>query len=140
MLLQLNICYYPWHFPFGSFNPFSLPPSLAPGLSGSFAHQETTSMAFSSWFFRLRYCSKISFNNLHASFFRNFKAPAGVLESENARRSFGWSSYLLPIAIAVSSGSFAFHFQNQTSLCDSSNTDSRSRLCHVFSCLLFCLC
>ncbi|GMI71123.1 hypothetical protein HRI_000781600 [Hibiscus trionum] len=92
-------------------------------------------MAFSFWLARLRSCSKKSaFSNaFRDSFYRNkfqFATCQNNLSSTIAEKAntrfFSWSSSLLPLAFAVSAGSFAFQSQNiQPSLCEPTNLDSR---------------
>ncbi|KAJ9184614.1 hypothetical protein P3X46_004324 [Hevea brasiliensis] len=88
-------------------------------------------MAFASWLSRFRSSSKAAYTNLRSSFFLNLRpqttlATANLIDSGAAKRPFLlWSSSLLPLTLAVSAGSLAFHFQPQPSLCDASSLDSR---------------
>ncbi|OMO51913.1 hypothetical protein CCACVL1_29505 [Corchorus capsularis] len=90
-------------------------------------------MGFSFWLARLRSCAKKSaFSNVYrdSSHFKfQFTAsqknvPSSTIAERTRTQSFSWSSSLLPLALAVSAGSFAF--QSQLSLCEADNLDSRN--------------
>ncbi|WCJ34129.1 D-lactate dehydrogenase [cytochrome] mitochondrial [Euphorbia peplus] len=78
-------------------------------------------MAFVYWISRLRSSSKTAYQNIKNAHFHNLRAQRS---RTNAERAF-WYSSLVPLTVAVSAGSIAFHFQPQPSLCDSSTLDSR---------------
>ncbi|OAY40683.1 D-lactate dehydrogenase [cytochrome], mitochondrial [Manihot esculenta] len=87
--------------------------------------------AFALWLSRLRSSSKTACTSFRNSFLHNIRSEttlttANLIGSGTAKRPFLlWSSSLLPLTLALSAGSLAFHFQPQPSLCDSSNLDSR---------------
>ncbi|KAK6944165.1 FAD-linked oxidase, C-terminal [Dillenia turbinata] len=90
-------------------------------------------MAFSSWFSRFRSSSKTLYRSTRVSqrcATQNAKNPFAneSFNSENTARSlFSWESSLLPIAIAVSAGSLAFHCHSNPSFCDASNQELKAQ-------------
>ncbi|XP_039004236.1 D-lactate dehydrogenase [cytochrome], mitochondrial [Hibiscus syriacus] len=91
-------------------------------------------MAYSYWLARLRYCSKKSsfsnafrdsfYHNKFQSSTRHYNLPSTIPERTKTR-FFSWSSSFLPLAFALSAGSFAFQSQNiQPSLCEPPDLDS----------------
>ncbi|KDP21933.1 hypothetical protein JCGZ_03071 [Jatropha curcas] len=88
-------------------------------------------MAFASWLFRLRSSSKRACTNLRNSFFHSVGVQStttteNLIDPATAKQPFLlWSSSLLPLTLAATAGSLAFHFQSEPSYCDASNLDSR---------------
>ncbi|KAL5545642.1 hypothetical protein UlMin_005329 [Ulmus minor] len=92
-------------------------------------------MASSSWFSRLRSSSKFMLNSSKSSprtsYFHGFstthfnKPTKGFNFQHNNDPFFSWSSSLLPLALAVSAGSFSLIPNSSPSLCDSSSIEAR---------------
>ncbi|XP_024980401.1 D-lactate dehydrogenase [cytochrome], mitochondrial [Cynara cardunculus var. scolymus] len=87
-------------------------------------------MAFSNWFSRLRSSYKPN-KFIQNSFIHSKHTPQSrslentvIINSNNSNKQ-SWRSFLLPIVLAVSGGSFAFHLQKNASLCDAPNHQER---------------
>ncbi|XP_015058757.1 D-lactate dehydrogenase [cytochrome], mitochondrial isoform X2 [Solanum pennellii] len=79
-------------------------------------------MAFSSFFSRLRSCSKPICRNLRTSNFQRPHIPSSLTEPVTCSRKGqgtipSWVASLIPLALAVSAGSLALQSQNYPSLC-----------------------
>lgn len=79
-------------------------------------------MAFSSFFSRLRSCSKPICRNLRTSNFQRPHIPSSLTEPVTCSRKGqgtipSWAASLIPLALAVSAGSLALQSQNYPSLC-----------------------
>lgn len=103
-------------------------PSLFPSISSS-GLRETKTMAFSSWFSRLRSSSKrLFYSHLHSSRFHNLETPKPpttyVFYLNSSRHRNAYLS-LLPATFAISVGSLALQSQPNPSSCDASDINNR---------------
>ncbi|KAF7147780.1 hypothetical protein RHSIM_Rhsim03G0058000 [Rhododendron simsii] len=109
--------------PNGIMNPGKLIPPHTP--------LQSSGMAFSSWFSRLRSSSKPFYGNLRHSLLNRTSSPSpqiteALISDKKRKPIFSWaSSLLLPLALAVSAGSLSLHTHTNPSLCDASHVDPR---------------
>ncbi|KAL7198021.1 hypothetical protein ACSBR2_020524 [Camellia fascicularis] len=86
---------------------------------------QSSAMAFSSWFSRLRSSSKPIYTNLRYSLNRTQTShiTQTLIPDKTQTPILSWVCSLLPIAIAVSAGSLSLQTRSNPSLCDASNLD-----------------
>lgn len=107
---------------------------------------QSSAMAFSSWFSRLRSSSKPFYGNLRHSLLNRNSSPSpqireALISDKKRKPLFSWaSSLLLPLALAVSAGSLSLHTHDNPSLCDASHVDPRYSIRLLFFWFLITWC